>query len=161
MKFAKQNEHKIDLVFPAAVFFVFAASALAVLILSAHAYSSQVQSSNESYKRNTSLSYVGEKIRQNDASGGISVSKLEETPCLVLCSGTQEASYLTYIYEYEGMLKELFIRSDVDARLEDGRDVMEVSDFTMDEIGDGLFRFTSADADGTTSVLIASERSAP
>ena len=59
------------------------------------------------------------------------------------------------------MLKELFIRSDVDARLVDGRDIMEVSDFTIDEIGNGLFRFTSADDDGTTSVMIASERSAP
>ena len=161
MKFDKQNEHKIDLVFPAAIFFVFAAAALTVLLLAAHIYGAQIEDSEKSYQRNTSLSYVGEKIRQNDANGGISVSKLEETPCLILSSGTKDASYLTYIYEYEGMLKELFIRSDVDARLVDGRDIMEVSDFTIDEIGNGLFRFTSADDDGTTSVMIASERSAP
>lgn len=67
--------------------------------------------------------------------------------------------YTTYIYEHEGMLKELFIRSDVEAHLTDGKTVMAVKDFTMEEIGEGLFRFTSVDPDGNTMTLITSERS--
>jgi len=39
--------------------------------------------------------------------------------------------------------------------------IMEVNDFTMEEIGANLFRFTSADKNGNTSVLIATERSMP
>ena len=70
-------------------------------------------------------------------------------------------SYTTYIYADEGMLKELFIRNDATLRLKDGRDIMEVNDFTMEEIGANLFRFTSADKNGNTSVLIATERSMP
>lgn len=70
MRFQRQKNHVIDLLFPIAVLFVFAISSFLVLVLSAHIYSSQTQKMNTGYTVHTSLAYVAEKIRQNDSDGG-------------------------------------------------------------------------------------------
>ena len=101
------------------------------------------------------------RSRQNDANGGISVRTVEDRSCLAIESVSYDVSYTTYIYEYEGTLKELFIRDDAKLRLKDGKDIMEVKEFSIEEIGDGLFRFASSDLDGNKTALIVSERSAP
>ncbi|MCI8993915.1 MAG: DUF4860 domain-containing protein [Eubacterium sp.] len=161
MKFATSHKHVIDMVFPIAVFFVFAASALAVLTLCARFYRSQTTEAESHYMTRTSLAYVSEKIRQNDKDGGISVETVEDQECLTLQSKIDGISYTTYIYAQDGMLKELFIRDDADLHLKDGTEIMEIGDFTMEEIDRNLFRFTSIDKNGNTSVLTASERSMP
>ncbi len=157
----RTNRHVIDLVFPIAVFFVFTASSLAVLMLAANIYHTQTTDADNNYMTRTSLAYVSEKIRQNDANGGISVRTVEDRSCLAIESVSYDVSYTTYIYEYEGTLKELFIRDDAKLRLKDGKDIMEVKEFSIEEIGDGLFRFASSDLDGNKTALIVSERSAP
>ena len=150
MKFRTQHRHVIDFTFPIAVFFVFAASSLAVLMLAANIYSSQTAEANNNYMARTSLSYVNEKIRQNDERGGISIQSLEGQDCLVLENQVAGVSYLTYIYQHEGKLN---------ARLRDGQEIMEVQKFSVEGIGEGLFRLTSIDLDGNETSLIASERS--
>ena len=159
MKFRTQHRHVIDFTFPIAVFFVFAASSLAVLMLAANIYSGQTADANNNYMARTSLSYVNEKIRQNDAMGGISIQTVEGQQCLVMEHQIADVSYSTYIYQYGGKLKELFIREVVDVRLQDGQDIMDVQGFSIEGIGEGLFRLTSVDADGNETSLIASERS--
>ncbi len=161
MKYDTSNRHMIDLIFPIAVFFVFAASSLAVFMLSARLYRVQTETADNNYMTRTSLAYVNEKIRQNDQNGSIFIRTIEENQCLALESTIDGIPYTTYIYAADGMLKELFIRNDAPLHLKDGRNIMEVHDFTMEEIGANLFRFTSADKNGSVSVLIASERSMP
>ena len=159
MKLRIQHRHVIDLIFPIAVFFVFAASSLAVLMLAANIYSRQTADADSNYTTRVSLSYVREKIRQNDTEGGISVQTLEGQSCLALETNLNDVIYTTYIYAHEGMLKELFIRSDAEAHLSDGKPILEVKDFTIEEPEDGLFRLTSVEPDGTAMTFIASERS--
>lgn len=161
MKFRTSNRHIIDLIFPIAVFFVFAASSLAVLMLSARLYRSQTQAADNNYTTRTSLAYLNEKIRQNDVNGGVFIKTIEEKKCLALESDIDGIPYTTYIFASEGMLKELFIRNDAPLHLKDARSVMEVNDFTMEEIDSNLFRFTSTDQNGGESVLISSGRSMP
>ena len=84
MKFATSHKHMIDLVFPIAVFFVFAASSLAVLMLSARLYRLQTEKADNNYTTRTSLAYVNEKIRQHDENGGIFIRTIEEQNCLAL-----------------------------------------------------------------------------
>ena len=159
MKLRTQHRHVIDLILPIAVFFVFAASSLAVMMLAANIYGKQTADADTSYTTRISLSYVSEKIRQNDTDGGISIQTLEGQDCLAMEISLNDVLYTTYIYAHEGMLKELFIRSDVEAHLRDGKPIMAVQDFTMEEVKEGLFRFTSVDADGNTMTLVTSERS--
>ena len=58
MRFQRQKNHVIDLLFPIAVLFVFAISSFLVLVLSAHIYSSQTQKMNTGYTVHTSLASV-------------------------------------------------------------------------------------------------------
>ena len=161
MRLRTQHRHVIDLILPITIFFVFAASSLAVLMLAANIYGRQTTDAENNYMARISLSYINEKIRQNDLAGGISIQSLEGQDCLAMETSLNDVLYTTYIYMHEGMLKELFIRSDVEARLSDGKTIMEISDFTMDEVEKGLFRFTSVDSEGHTLTLITSERSTP
>ena len=97
MRFQRQKNHVIDLLFPIAVLFVFAISSFLVLVLSAHIYSSQTQKMNTGYTVHTSLAYVAEKIRQNDSDGGISAGTFQGQECLVLKGGSGDILSLIHI----------------------------------------------------------------
>ena len=159
MRFHRNRSHVIDRIFPLAVLFVFAASSLVVLILSVHIYTGQTEQAEAHYRTDTPLSYIEEKIRQNDSDGGISAGTFQGQECLVLKGGSGDIRYTTYIYSYKGKLKELSLRDATDASLSDGKDILAVADFSVSEIRPGLFRFTSTDTDGTTASVTISERS--
>lgn len=155
----KAKTHVIDLIFPIALFFVFAASALMVLLLSANIYSKNTNHAQADDERYTTLFYLSEKIRQNDTKGAISISTQEGIDCLTITADYSGIRYVTYIYEYDGMLKELFVQEGISASLSSGQNIMVSHGLTMEEIGTGIFQFTVQDADGQTSSLIATERS--
>ena len=56
MRFHRNRSHVIDLIFPLAVLFVFAASSLVVLILSVHIYTGQTEQAEAHYRTDTPLS---------------------------------------------------------------------------------------------------------
>lgn len=159
MKFKTHNKHVIDLLFPIALFFVFAASSLVVLILAANVYGSTTDELLANDESRTILSYLSEKIRQNDTDGALSVTTIDGTQCLAMSVRYNDVPYTTYIYEYNGMLKELFARDDADVSLKNGQDIMAVSSLSMTQLERGLYRFATVDSRGRESFLIASERS--
>lgn len=159
MKFQTRQKHMIDLIFPIALFFVFAASSLAVLFLAADLYGTTTKEIQANDQSRTCLSYITQKIRQNDSAGEISIEEIEGTRCLVLPGSYNNAACTTYIYLYDGMLKELFINDGVDISFKTGKAIMEVSSLTMKQIDSGLFQFTFQDIDGTSDSFIISERS--
>lgn len=159
MRFQIRNKHLIDLVFPIALLFVFATSSLVVLVLAANIYSSTTNQIQTNDQNRTSLSYISQKMRQNDMGGDISIEKVDDIDCLTIRSSLNGNSYITYIYEYEGVLKELFVNADVRISLKNGKDIMTIDSLSMYEIDDGLFSFLSTDKGGKTNSLIISERS--
>lgn len=155
MAIRKDKKHTIDFIFPLAVLFVFAVSAFTVLLLSAHVYADQTAHTQSDYQASTPLSYIREKVRQNDVSGAISVGTIDGANCLIL---ENEDTY-TYIYAYDGNLKELYIRDGVEAHAKDGKDILEIKDFQIQELSDGLFRVSCQASDGTKQSVVLSERS--
>ena len=155
MAIRKERKHTIDFIFPLAVLFVFAVSAFTVLLLSAHVYADQTARTQSDYQAATPLSYIREKVRQNDQNRAISVGTLDGVDCLILQS---EDTY-TYIYAYEGTLKELYIRDGVEAHTKDGKDILEIKDFQIQELSDGLLSISCQSSDGTEQSVILSERS--
>ncbi|MCI8586154.1 MAG: DUF4860 domain-containing protein [Lachnospiraceae bacterium] len=161
MRFRTKSSHVIDLVFPIALFFVFAASCLSVLILAANIYASTTHRLAANDENRMVLSYISEKIRQNDTEGAIRLSTIDGTDCLTMSAVYNGTPCTTYIYEYEGMLKELFINDGVPVSLKSGKNIMEISSLSMEQLEDHVYQFTSVDSEGTESSLIASERSVP
>ncbi|MDE6961187.1 MAG: DUF4860 domain-containing protein [Lachnospiraceae bacterium] len=161
MRFQTRSSHVIDLIFPIALFFVFAASSLSVLILAADIYASTTNRMAANDQNRTVLAYISEKIRQNDAQGAVGMSVVDGTDCLTMSAVYNGTPCTTYIYEYEGMLKELFINDGILFSLKDGKDIMEIASLSIEQLDEQVYQFTAVDSDGCKSSLITSERSVP
>lgn len=160
MKFRRSDKHAIDLIFPLAVLFVFAASSLLVLILSTHIYTGQIDHAKSNYQSYTPLAYITEKVRQNDTTGSVSIQKINGTSCLALKGTSDEFSYTTYLYVSDGWLKELLIRDGTKASLSAGKNIIEAKKFVIKELKPQVYQITVTAEDGTSDSRILAERSA-
>ena len=105
MRFQTKQKHMIDFLFPVALFFVFALSALTVILLAARIYQSTTESSSLNYTARTSLSYINEKIHQNDCDGAVYLDEFDGCQALVMEQAHNNERYYTYIYIYGQELK--------------------------------------------------------
>ena len=135
MKRRNEKKHVIDFLFPLAVFFVLAASSVAIVVLASGFYSRQVKTSSASY------SFDGENA-------------------LVIRQRYDEKDYVTYLYAYDGYLRELFIQDGTEAKASDGRKILETKDFGAKEISDGIFHLYCENEDGKKTDTFVSVKSA-
>ena len=161
MSMRTHDRHVIHMLFPISLLFVFAVSSFIVLMLAADLYASTTDRFLSNDESRTALSYLTEKIRQNDTGGGLAIADLDGRQCLSLSADYNGTVYVNYIYEYDGMLKELFIKEGIDVPLKNGSDIIEISSFTVDELDANMYRFTVVDSEGLKSSMIIAERSRP
>ena len=154
------RQHTVDSLFTLSLLGVFAISALLVTVFGANTYEKIVSASRKTYESTTALSYVREKIRQNDAAGCISVERLEDTDVLSLKSSVNGRSYITYVYYQDGMLRELYQQEGYDLPLSAGQGILKVHGLSMEQVSDSLLRFTAIDEDGSESEITVAINSA-
>lgn len=82
--FGAQKGHVVDFLFTLALFCVFAASALMVVVIGANVYRQTVRGMDSNYDSRTSLTYLTEKVRQNDAANAVTIRSVGDSPALVL-----------------------------------------------------------------------------
>lgn len=157
---AKPKGHMVDLLFTLALFCVFAASSLLVVLVGADVYKDTAKGMNENFDVRTSLSYVCEKVRQNDTAGAVRLDSLGSVPALVLTQTYDGAAYETWIYQYNGSLTELFAQKGTEIDPSGGQQIMEIPSFTMERMNDHLYRFSITDEDGRTVSQMVSPRCA-
>lgn len=138
----KQQRHIIDIFFVIALFCLFALSAIFLISIGADIYGKTVTNMEDNFNTRTALAYVTEKVRQSDKDGQISVGQIEDLPALVITESSTGSSYQTYLYAYEGHLKELMCKSDLILGPEAGQDILSVSDFTLAPVNDDLLKCT-------------------
>lgn len=154
----KVHSHVVDLLFTLALFCVFAASSLTVVLIGANVYKGTIQSMNNNFDMRTSLTYLSEKVRQNDVAGGVYLSELEGKPALVLEQTFDDTQYQTWIYHDDSSLKELFTRKGNDISLSDGQEIMTTTEFLLEQNEDGLFVFTCTDQEGNSATVKVAPR---
>lgn len=159
MRFRSQKNHMIDFLFPVALFLVFAISALTVILLATNIYQSTTEHSSRNYTAGTSLSYITEKIHQNDTNGNVSLGTFDGRDALILEQTYDETSYFTYIYADGNELKELFVKEGVDVTAASGTAILEIKSLTMEPVNDHAFRFTCTDIQNQNASTIVSTRS--
>ncbi len=161
--FYQSKKHVIDVIFPLAILFTFAVSALLVLILSVHIYGDQNDKTKLNYESSTPLSYITEKVRQNDAQGNISIEELDGISCLTLHGFSSDVTYTTYLYVHDGWLKELTIRDDTKGSLDAGKNIIEAKDLQVKEFSASAashtYQITITDLTGDEETRILTERS--
>lgn len=149
MNFNKPKTHVIDYFFILSLFCVFAASALVVVLIGVNVYKSTVANMNENYTSRTSLTYVLEKVRQNDGAGDVSVGDIQGHSAIIIEKNYANVPYRTYIYAYNGELKELFIKKEQLFAPGEGEAIMEVKDFTISKVGENLIKLETTSTEGT------------
>ncbi len=82
------NEHKIDTVFVAALFVLFAMTACLLVLIGARQYKATARAMNENYEVRTASSYLTEKVRQNDSAAGISIVEFAGGYALAIADDT-------------------------------------------------------------------------
>ena len=148
----RKSRTSITMAFSAILLSVlFAGSAFLVLLFGARVYESIVEKSAESYTSRTLLTYITEKIRHFDSDGNVSVRQLDGISALALESAQADEKILTYIYEYEGSIRELTVADEAQWNPEDGDAIFQVSDFEAEEIQPGLLHFSCLDGKGNRS----------
>ena len=120
MKIKSTNRHMVDILFTLSLFCVFAASAFIVVYIGADVYRSTVDNMNIGFNRGTALNFVSTKIRQHDESGNIRIDTLDGKTALVLEQPIGDNIFETWIYHYNGALKELFVNRENTAGLKPG-----------------------------------------
>ena len=161
MKVQTHNRHVIHILFPISLLFVFAVSSFIVLILAADLYASTTDQLLSNDESRTALSYLTEKIRQSDTDGSLGIADIDGRRCLSLSANYNGTVYVNYIYEYDGMLKELFVKEGINVPLKSGSDIIEISSFAVDELEANMYRFTVIDSEGLETSMIIAERSRP
>ena len=98
MRFRNRSGHIIDFLFPLVLFCVLAVSALTVILFAANVYREVTETSSLNLSAWTALTYLREKIHQNDQGEEIIIGTFDEQEALVLAQTVGGQRYCTYIY---------------------------------------------------------------
>ena len=117
----------------------------------------------DNYNARTVCSYISGKFRSNDSAGDISIGSIDGQPSLILNQEINDASYSTYIYEYDGYLRELFVSDSVTLGAEvlnAGNKLCPVDKFEVSECNEGLnpVKITVSLPDGDIESIYLSSR---
>ena len=155
MNFAKRNKSIVDFLFVLAIFGTFAVSALFVVLFGAQIYQKTVADMQSNYEKRTALSYVTEKIRSHDYSGGADVDDVDldsavgdEHTVLKLYQEIGDKRYITYLFVADGYLKEFTADESYDFDYESGSKILPVQSFSVKKESESLYRFNISDAAG-------------
>lgn len=132
----KPIRHTADTLFTVLLLLSFALSALLLAAAGAAIYKNSTTQLEENYTSRTAAAYVTEKLRQHDQCGTVSLTEFNEIPALCLQETIQEESFCTYIYYFDGALRELFIRESDTPSAVNGTEIAALSSFTIEERSD-------------------------
>ena len=105
--------HSMDTVFVLILFAVFVITALFISTSGALAYKNAVSQMETRFNRQTCISYITAKLRANNEAGKISIGELDGISALCITDTIGDEKYVTYIYQCDGMVREMFCNADI------------------------------------------------
>ena len=154
MNFAKRNKSIVDFLFILALFGAFAITALFVVLFGARIYKSTVSNMKTNYEKRTAMSYITEKIRSHDYTGGADVSDIvqggssKDHSVLKLYQTEGDKKYVTYLFVADGYLREFTADETYDFDYDAGANILAIEEFSVNKESDGLYRFNITDTNG-------------
>ena len=139
--FKHEKNHTIDILFVITLFCVFAISVIALTGTGAKVYQNIVDDMGKNYNSRSAFTYIINKVHQYDASDAVKVGTYEGCDAIILSEEIDNITYCTYLYYYDGSLKELFTRSGQEFDPSYGDDIMELTEFKVTRISDTLYKF--------------------
>ncbi|MCR5591036.1 MAG: DUF4860 domain-containing protein [Lachnospiraceae bacterium] len=149
MNFAKRKKSVVDFLFILALFGAFAITALFVVLFGAQIYKSTVSNMSTNYEKRTALSYVTEKMRSHDSTGGAEVVDIGGgRSALKLYQESDGKKYVTYLFVVDGYLTEFTADESYDFKFDAGTKILAVSDFSVEKESSSLYHFIVKDSNG-------------
>lgn len=134
----EKRGHTLDVLFPLGLLAIYAVAAAGAVLQAADGYRDSLTRADRDFGRATALAYVAEKLRAGDEAGAVRVDALEDCPALVLSVNREGGWYDTYIYCYDGSLRELMVKRELTPAPGMGAKLLELEDFRPEWAGDGL-----------------------
>lgn len=152
----RTNSHAIDTFFLLALLALFAITSFLVIIIGAKQYHTIANHMTENYETRTISSYLAEKFNQNDVTGSVSVTDIDGIPALAMTQSINGQNYTTYIYAYDGYLREAMVSEHTPLTPEFGQKIIETHSLTIETCSSNLFRITITDTFGNSSPIYIS-----
>lgn len=140
----KSKSHSMDTVFVLILFAVFVITALFISASGALAYKNAVDQMETRFNKQTCINYITAKIRANNEIGKISVGELYGVNALCITDIFGGEEYVTYIYQYEGMVREMFCSAEISLDPNTGSALTEAKSLEFSQDGN-LFTVTLTD----------------
>ena len=139
-------QHSMQGVFVFVLLGLFAVMSTLMVLLGAQMYRGTVERSELNNDFRVLNAYVRSMARAEDSAGAVAVEDLDGTRALALYEDIEGDSYVTWIYQYEGELYELFTEADSAFDPEDGTAICAANSFDAAVEGN-LVRVSMTDAD--------------
>ncbi|MCL2386597.1 MAG: DUF4860 domain-containing protein [Defluviitaleaceae bacterium] len=134
------NKNRIDTVFVLTIFAVFAASVLLVIMLSGSTFANITEISQAGQHERILLSYIRTKIRNTDNAGAVSVGYFNGISALFLEENLNNRDFVTVIYLYDGLVRELFHEQGNELSPEEGVAIISTDSLIFEAVDGGLIR---------------------
>ncbi len=125
------NQHSIDFAFVLLLFCLLTMCSLTIVYIGSQVYSATVKTMEDHYSMTTANDYILEKTRQNLAKDQIEVRTIDDIDVLCLHETNDQSLYTTYIYVYQGQLRELLIPDHIAFAKENGEAIMAAQDLQL------------------------------
>ncbi len=138
------------------LFLVFVLCALFTVLTGGRVYENMSARMEADFSGSVALQYVANKVRQGDVAGQVRVRDVEGTPVLELAQEVEDCTYVTWIYERDQQICELFAGADSGLGLADGIPVMECEGLKLRQEGRLLTIETSGERGGRLMLSLRS-----
>ena len=128
------------------VFFLFILTAGLLVILGAGQYQDTVDTMENNHEIRTAASYLAEKVHQHN-SEDIAVTDFCGQDAMAVSEDSGGKTYTTYIYYYDGTLRELLTDQKSGYHLSSGQIITTLTDFTISQKTDGLLEIHLSGSD--------------
>ncbi|MEI8216907.1 MAG: DUF4860 domain-containing protein [Eubacteriales bacterium] len=157
--FADKRKGPLDLFLILVLMCAFTGFALMIVSIGANAYNNVLISVEDNSQLRLPLTFISNKIHQNDEFGSVSLANKENTTALILKSNDGKNTYEDWIYVYEGNLCELLIKAGDSFSLSSGIKVMTLDKLSMEMKKGNLIKISSFNSKGESLDLDINLRS--
>ena len=156
VRLTRNNRSAIDTAFILALLALFAITSFFVIIIGARQYHSIADRMTQNYEIRTTSSYLFEKFNQSDIAGSVSITEIDGIPAIALTQSVNERKYTTYIYAYDGYLRETTVSEETVITPSYGQKIIEAASLDIAACSKNLYCFTITDTYGNSCPIFIS-----
>lgn len=137
------------------IFCLFTISSLFLVLIGANVYQGVSRKMSDNNQIRATLSYVANKIRTGDEAGSVITETRGDVDALIITAVYDGDAYHTYLYWYDGALKEQFLGSEEEFLPENGDEITPIPSFSIEQQGQAVTISAAADNGRAQSLTVA------